>query len=274
MKSFLLRWYAALTEALLCLLLGLRSSFRNGLWWRSACLCAAVLLFWAWFYWHFAKEVFIAIGAISFLGTYGAVVLGFLPSGGAAGVGSVGAGAVQFLMYAAAVAAILYVVLFAFLVLTTIRLPVNGLFMGRCADAVARHYRDAAAPEPIGAVRTTFKQYALLLASLFIPIVSSWVLLLLAVYLNVRLLYGSAVRRVYGNVPGPLPLHDHFPPLLMLGVLSVIGVLVPVLNLLLPAVMCTSVLHLVRRGPRWQTTTAPVPVSSASPPDPAPARTS
>ena len=34
----------------------------------------------------------------------------------------------------------------------------------------------------------------------------------------------------------------------LLGVLAVIGVLVPVLNLLLPAVMCTSVLHLVRRS--------------------------
>ena len=274
MKSFFQRWYAALVEALLCLLLGLRSSFRNGLWWRSTCLCTVVLLFWVWFYWHFAKQIFIAIGAISFVGTYGAVVLGFLPSGGAAGVGAVGVGAVQFLMYAAAVAAVLYVVLFAFLVLTTIRLPVNGLFMGRCADAVARHYRDAAAPEPIGAARITVKQIALVVASLFIPIVSSWVLLLFAVYLNVRLLYGSAIRRVYGRRPGPLPLHDQFPPLLMLGVLSVIGVLVPVLNLLLPAVMCTSVLHLVRRGPRWHAPTAPVPVSSVSPPDPAPARTS
>ena len=35
----------------------------------------------------------------------------------------------------------------------------------------------------------------------------------------------------------------------MLGVLTVIAVLIPVLNLLLPAVMCTSVLHRVRRGP-------------------------
>jgi hypothetical protein len=52
---------------------------------------------------------------------------------------------------------------------------------------------------------------------LFIPILSGWVLLLLAVYLNVRLVYGSAVRRVYGKTPGPLPLHDHVPPLLMLG---------------------------------------------------------
>jgi hypothetical protein len=121
-----------------------------------------VLLFWVWFYWYFAKQIFIAIGAISFLGTYGATVLGFLPGGGAAGVGGIAVGAAQFLLYAAAVAVVLYVVLFAFLVLTTIRLPVNGLFMGRCADAVARHYRGAAAPEPIGAGRTTLKQYALL----------------------------------------------------------------------------------------------------------------
>ncbi|MFL6631035.1 MAG: hypothetical protein ACJ8HJ_01805 [Massilia sp.] len=64
MKSFFQRWYAALVEALLCLLLGLRSSFRNGLWWRSACLCTVVLVFWVWFYWHSAKQIFIAIGAI------------------------------------------------------------------------------------------------------------------------------------------------------------------------------------------------------------------
>jgi hypothetical protein len=279
MKSFFLRWYAALVEALLCMLLGLRSSFRNGLWWRSACLCTVVLVFWVWFYWHFAKQIFIAIGAISFIGTYGALVLGFVEGGGGGGgsvvaMGGIGPGIVQFLLYAAAVAAVLYVFLFAFLVLTTIRLPSNRLFIDRSADAVARHYRDMPAPEPRTVGRTTLKQYALLVGSLFIPILSGWVLLLLAVYLNVRLVYRSAVRRVYGKMPGPLPLHDQFPPLLMLGVLTVLAVLVPVLNLLLPAVMCTSVLHLVRRGPQWQTPTAPVPVSSTSPPNPAPVRTS
>lgn len=276
MKSFFLRWYAAFVEALWCMLLGLRSSFRNGLWWRSACLCTVVLVFWAWFYWHFARQIFITIGAISFIGTYGALVLGFVQGGGGGGVpamGGIGAGLVQFLLYAAAVATVLYVFVFAFLVLTTIRLPSNRLFIDRSADAVARHYRDMPAPEPRTVGRTTLKQYALLVGSLFIPILSGWVLLLLAVYLNVRLVYGSAVRRVYGKTPGPLPLHDHVPPLLMLGVLTVIAVLVPVLNLLLPAVMCTSVLHLVRRGPQWNSPPAPVAVSSASPPNPAPART-
>jgi uncharacterized protein involved in cysteine biosynthesis len=129
------------------------------------------------------------------------------------------------------------------------------------------------APEPRTAGRTTLKQYALLVGSLFIPILSGWVLLLLAVYLNVRLVYGSAVRRVYGKTSRPLPLHDHVPPLLMLGMLTVIAVLVPVLNLLLPAVMCTSVLHLVRRGPQWNASTPRAFVSPASPPDSAPAHT-
>jgi hypothetical protein len=276
MKSFLLRWYAALVEALLCLLLGLRSSFRNGLWWRSACLCTGVLVFWLWFYWHFAKQIFITVGAISFIGTYGALVLGFVQGGGGGSVvamGGIGAGVVQFLLYAAAVAAVLYVFLFAFLVLTTIRLPANQMFMDRGADAVARYYRNKPMPEARTAPRIRFKQYVLLVGSLFIPILSGWVLLLLAVYLNVRLPYASAVRRVYGKAPGRLPLHDHFPPLLMLGVLTVIGVLIPVLNLLLPAVMCTSVLHLVRRGPQWNSPTAPASVSSASPPGPAPTHT-
>jgi hypothetical protein len=277
MKSFFLRWYAALVEALLCMLLGLRSSFRNGLWWRSACLCTVVLVFWVWFYWHFARQIFITIGAISFIGTYGALVLGFVQAGGGGGgvpaMGGIGAGVVQFLLYAAAVAAVLYVFVFAFLVLTTIRLPSNRLFIDRSADAVARHYRDMPAPEPRTAGRTTFKQVALLVGSLFIPILSGWVLLLLAVYLNVRLVYGSAVRRVYGKTSRPLPLHDHVPPLLMLGMLTVIAVLVPVLNLLLPAVMCTSVLHLVRRGPQWNASTARASVSPASPPDSAPAHT-
>ncbi|GAA5013433.1 EI24 domain-containing protein [Massilia kyonggiensis] len=278
MKSFFLRWYAALVEALWCMLLGLRSSFSNGLWWRSACLCIAVLAFWIWFYWHFAKQIFIAVGAISIMGTYGALLLGFVEVGGGGGgsvvsMGGIGAGFAQILLYAAAVAAALYVFVFAFLVLTTIRLPLNSLFMDRSADAVARHYRNMPAPEVRTAGRITLKQYALLVGCLFVPILSGWVLLLLAVYLNVRLPYASAVRRVHGKVRGRLPLHDHFPPLLMLGVLTVLAVLVPVLNLLLPAVMCTSVLHLVRRGPQWNASSAPVAVSSASPPDPAPART-
>lgn len=262
MKQFFLAWYAAFLEALYCILLGIRASFSNGLWWRSALWCSVVLLFWLWFYYYFAKEIAIVVGIISFVATYGAIVLGFLPTGAAAsgsvaGMGGIGAGLVQLVLYTLMLAVAIYVFFFAFMVLTIIRLPLNPMFMDRSADAVARYYGNApveAYPHnqvKISIVKTCLR-YGLLLIGLTIPILSGYLLLLIALYINVRLLYPSAVKRVYAAIPGRLPLHEHFRPLLMLGTLALIIVFIPGLNLLLPAVLCTSILHLVRRGDHWK----------------------
>jgi uncharacterized protein involved in cysteine biosynthesis len=92
----------------------------------------------------------------------------------------------------------------------------------------------------------------LLLLSLLIPV---WAMCVLIAYLlawNVQMIYGAAAAEVLGVEQQAALRREQRPAIFALGLLLCLMMLVPVLNLLLPALLCTSVCHLQRRG--WRAT--------------------
>jgi hypothetical protein len=68
---------------------------------------------------------------------------------------------------------------------------------------------------------------------------------------NVQMIYGAAAEEVLGAALR----REQRPAIFALGLLLCLLMLVPVLNLLLPALLCTSVCHLQRRS--WHATGLP-----------------
>jgi uncharacterized protein involved in cysteine biosynthesis len=74
------------------------------------------------------------------------------------------------------------------------------------------------------------------------------VLALGACYLNVRLIYGTIARRSGQRRAMLEALDDRWRPLLLIGIAVLVLLLIPVLNLAVPSLMCTAVLHLAHRS--------------------------
>lgn len=260
--------YRALREALACIGLGLRDVRHAGLWWRSALCAMAAVGMWLWLYYHFGAFFLQLSGIITLASVTGLLGLGVLDFGpgmtsGPASLSNMGSlhglgGLVQSLMsiaqvalVALALASVVYVLVFVAGVLGTLQLPARWLFMRRAHSVAARHYPLWRAGLPAPRAPPTvwgWLRRGLGLLALLVPIWSMFVLLRLIIVCNMRLMYGPAAEGVLAKEQQRALATAQKPAIYMLGLLLFMMMLVPVLNLLVPALLCTSLCHLQRRG--------------------------
>lgn len=258
--------YRALREAFACIGLGLRDVRHAGLWWRSALCSIAVVGLWLWLYYHFGTFFLQLSGIITLASVAGLLGLGVLDLGPGVASGSAtlsnmgslnGLGGLahsvlsiaQVALVALALASVIYVLVFVVGVLGTVQLPARWLLLRRAQDVAARRYPMwlARVPAP-RAPATAWGRRILELLALLIPILSMLVLLRLLIAGNVHLMYRPAAGGVLA-VPQQRELAAaQRPAIFMLGLLLCATMLVPLLNLLAPALLCTSLCHLQRRG--------------------------
>lgn len=124
--------------------------------------------------------------------------------------------------------------------------------VGTLANGPSTARRYAAWQAPAGldacAARPAWRRKPLLLLSLLIPV---WAMCALIAYLlawNVQMIYGVAAEDVPGAERQATLRREQRQAIVALGLLLCLLMRAPVLNLLLPALLCTSVCHLQRRG--------------------------
>lgn len=262
-RNLLVSVRTAFAEAGRCWLLGLRDAFACGLWWRSALWCLAVTLLWVWLYVHFYREIMTLSGTIAVVAFLGMFLFTFMLTGSGSGgsvvaMGNIGAGLLpvaQLLLIATAVGALVYVLLFLVGLLGTARLPLSWLLLPRARRAVMRHYAAASLTAqlptpPAFSMWRMLRSLLLVAVQLCVPVLAFLLLLKWAIRGNVSLLYRSAARHIVARPQRRALWCRQKSTVLALGILLLVQLLIPVLNLLLPAVMCTSVCHLQYRGLR------------------------
>ena len=270
-------WLLAWREAFTCVGLGLRDARHAGLWWRSALWCMAVVALWLGLYSCFGRffvELSAMLALVSVTGLLGLGVMdgvGTLANGPATisqmgniagGLGSAAKALLsigQIALALLALAAFFYVMVFIVGAIGTARLPLRWLLLERAKAVVARRYVawQAPASQEASAARSVWRR-RLLLLSLLIPV---WAMCVLISYLlawNVQMIYGAAAEEVLSVEQQTALRREQRPAIFALGLLLCLLMLIPVLNLLLPALLCTSVCHLQRRG--WRATGSPIKV--------------
>jgi hypothetical protein len=265
-------WLLAWREALTCVGLGLRDACHAGLWWRSALWCMAVVALWLGLYAYFGRffvELSAMLALVSVTGLLGLGVMdgvGTLANGPATlsqmgniagGLGSAAKALLsigQIALALLALATLFYVMVFIVGAIGTARVPLRWLLLERAKAVVARRYVAWQVPAGLdaSAIRPTWWRRLLLLLSLLIPV---WAMCVLISYLlawNVQAIYGAAAEKVLSVEQQMALRREQRPVIFALGLLLCLLMLIPVLNLLLPALLCTSVCHLQRRG--WRAT--------------------
>lgn len=268
MKQTLRNWSLGGREAFSCLVLGLRDTRHAGLWWRSALWCMIVVSLWLALYLHFGRfflELSAMLAMLSVSGLMGlGVMQGVAPiatgpatvsqmSNVVGSLGSVGQALLsiaQIALVLLALATFFYVLVFVVASIGTARLPLRWLFLARAKEVVARRYALWQAPVDLAssATRPRWLWRILLVLSLLIPIWAMCVLIVWLLACNVWFIYGAAAEGVLDKEPQRALRRQQRPAIVFLGLLLCLLMLIPVLNLLLPAVLCTSVCHLQRRG--------------------------
>jgi hypothetical protein len=238
---------------------------------------------WLWLYFYFDSfflKLSGKVAAISFLGIFSQSGVHFASGSGASnslsGLGNLGSGlgslgsflgsVVQIALLALAIAAFFYVLLFVVATLTTIRLPLRWILLARAQAAAGTRYPEwqptALAPlVPLTAWDRTLHGLRIVLA-LCIPV---WALLLIVRVLlewNVLLMYGSAAEGVLVEEQRRALVRRQTPAIMMLGLILCVLMLVPIFNLLVPALLCSSVCHLQRRG--WVSAARPARIATAT----------
>lgn len=268
MKQTLQTWSQGFREASTCIGLGMRDTRHAGLWWRSALWCTAVVSLWLALYIHFGRfflELSAILAMLSVSGLMGlGVMQGVAPiatgpatvsqmSNVVGSLGSAGQALLsiaQIALVLLALASFFYVLVFVVAAIGTARLPLRWLFLARAKEVVARRYALWQAPADLvsSGTRPRWLWRILLVLSLLIPV---WAMCVLVVWLlacNVWFMYGAAAEGVLDQEQQRALRRQQRPAIVVLGLMLCLLMLVPVLNLLLPAVLCTSVCHLQRRG--------------------------
>ena len=271
-------WLLAWREAFTCIGLGLRDARHAGLWWRSALWCMAVVALWLGLYGCFGRffvELSAMLALVSVTGLLGLGVMdgvGTLANGPATlsqmgniagGLGSAAKALLsigQIALALLALAAFFYVMVFIVGAIGTARLPLRWLLLERAKAVAARRYVAWQAPAGLdaSAARPVWRRRLLLLLSLLIPVWAMCVLISYLLVWNVQMIYGAAAAEVLSAEQETALRREQRPVIFALGLLLCLLMLVPVLNLLLPALLCTSVCHLQRRG--WRATGLPIKV--------------
>lgn len=256
----------AFLEAFICLGLALRSSLRPGILIGSSGLCLLMTSFWGWlFYTHF-EFIAKAAGLIASFVIMGAAALGLLPSvsGGPATISAMAniAPALALMaVYAALLAVAIVVVLYAGAVVLSIRLSLRWVLMGRLKTRTRSHYpsliqRQPATTDLLRAGRYHLGPWLGLgigigigpLLCLLIPVVNGILMLMLLAYLNVRFLVPAALAGLASGAEQMRVVRAQRGALIAFGLLILMLAVVPVLNLLLPALLGSGVCHLAYRG--------------------------
>ncbi|MGX5725239.1 hypothetical protein ACWKWZ_09335 [Metapseudomonas otitidis] len=252
----------AFLEAFICLGLALRSSLRPGILIGSAGLCLLMTSFWGWlFYAHF-EFIAKAAGLIATFVVMGAAALGLLPSisGGPATISamaSIAPALALMALYAALLAVAIVVVLYAGAVVLSIRLSLRWVLMGRLKTRARSRYPSLLQRQPAAADLLRAGRYHLgpwlgiglgPLLCLLIPVVNGVLLLMLLAYLNVRFLVPTALAGLASGAEQMRVVRVQRGALIAFGLLILMLALVPVLNLLLPALLGGGVCHLAYRG--------------------------
>lgn len=252
----------AFLEAFICLSLALRSSLRPGILIGSAGLCLLMTSLWGWlFYAHF-EFIAKAAGLIATFVVMGAAALGLLPSisGGPATISamaSIAPALALMAVYAALLAVAIVVVLYAGAVVLSIRLSLRWVLMGRLKTRARSRYPSLLQRQPAAADLLRAGRYHLgpwlgiglgPLLCLLIPVVNGVLLLMLLAYLNVRFLVPTALAGLASGAEQMRVVRAQRGALIAFGLLILMLALVPVLNLLLPALLGSGVCHLAYRG--------------------------
>lgn len=250
------------------MVLGLRDTRHAGLWWRSGLLCTVVVLLWLGLYIYFGQfflELSGMLALVSVTGLLGLGVLdgvGTLASGPATisqmgnitgGLGSLVKSLMsigQIALALLALATFFYVLVFIVGTIATARLPLRWLLLARAREVVARRYPSWQPPAGLSSfvASPSWGKRIVLLLSLLIPVWAMFVLIAWLLAWNVRLVYGAAADGVLDQQQRQALSRLQGPAIFALGLMLCLLMLVPILNLLLPAVLCTSVCHLQRRG--------------------------
>ncbi|MEN0107245.1 MAG: EI24 domain-containing protein [Pseudomonas sp.] len=251
---------AAFGEAFICFGLAFRDSLRPGILLRSAGLCVLMFGLWTWAFIHYYEQIGTVCGALSLFIIYGGAVLGFLPGlGGGSGtsMGGMAGPLAMMVLYAAALALAMVVVLYAGAIVASIRLALRWVLMRPVRERCLRHYpalqqRAKADGSLLLGVRYVLGPWlgvtAGTLLCLLIPLVNGVLLLLLLAYLNVRFLTPAAFANLLSNSEQLQAIGRQRGAMLAFGVLILLLALVPVANLLLPALLAGGACHLGYRG--------------------------
>jgi hypothetical protein len=275
-------WSSALREAAACVGAGLRDIQHNGLWWRSGVWCMTATSFWLWLYFYFGSfflKLSGKVAAISFLGIFSQSGVRFSSGGGVSnslsGLGNLGSGlvslanflgsVVQIALLALAIAAIFYVLLFVVATITTIRLPLRWILLTPAKAAAHSRYPEwqptVLAPlTPLTAWDRTLHGLTIVLA-LCIPVWALFLIVRVLLEWNVLLMYGPAAEGVLDEEQRRALVRRQRPAIVMLGLILCVLMLVPIFNLLVPALLCSSVCHLQRRG--WVSAMPPALIATA-----------
>ncbi|MBD9485523.1 hypothetical protein IB229_21290 [Pseudomonas sp. PDM14] len=263
LKSRFLAIGPAFGEAFICLGLALRSSLRPGILLRSSGLCLLMFSLWTWaFYAHF-ELIAQAAGLLSLFVVYGAAVLGFLPSlgGGASasisGMAGIGPALAMLVMYAALLTVAMIVVLYVGLIVLSIRLALRWVLMSSLRERALKQYPQLAQRTPgdgnlLQAGRFHLGPWLGIgigpLLCLAVPVLNGVLLLLLLAYLNVRFLVPAALSGLASGAEQMQAVRKQRGATIAFGLLILLLALVPVLNLLLPALLGAGSCHLAYRG--------------------------
>lgn len=267
LKDFLQIRYQALREALACVGLGLRDTRHAGLWWRSALCSIAVVFLWLWLYYRFAGFFQELSMATAIVGIGGLLGLGVLDLGrgmasGPATLSNMGSvvdvralggmaqtllSIVQVALVLLALVAFVYVLIFVVGMLSTARVAAPWVCLRGAREVVARRYAGWQ-PAAVEVATPNRLRQALSLLALLIPVWAAVLLLRALIAWNVRFMYPAAAEGLLDAEQQRRLAAAQGPAIFMLGLLLVLMMLVPFLNLLAPAAVCTSVCHLQRRG--------------------------
>lgn len=254
---------AATREAGVCLLLALRGSLYPPLLFGSAGLCVLLSSLWAWlFYSHFELIAYLS-GLLATFIVLGAGILGLLPglagNGPATISGMAGIGPAMALaaLYIAALTVAIVVALYAGIVLLSIRLLLPWLLLPRARQRALGHYPALQSRTPCSGHPLRTGQYYLApwlglgvgtLLCLLIPLLNGLLLLVLLGYLNLRFLMPYSLHGLASAAEQLQVARLQRGALIVYGLLMLILVLVPLLNLLLPALLASGISHIGYRG--------------------------
>ncbi|HSC80584.1 MAG TPA: hypothetical protein VLC08_09530 [Chitinolyticbacter sp.] len=258
MRSWLRTWSAATKTTLVCLGKGLVDACSPALAWRSACWSVVLAGLCLWAYIHFSKALALASLSAATLWIGGLLLGGSLTlwgaptgtSGSVVAMGQMGAALLQVAQLAVLVAlaaGVVFVLGYVIAVSLSVRLVAVPLLLRWAMLRMPRTPVDS--PLEQSARPRYWLWLGAILIGLCIPVLGGLLVWAGLCYINVRSLYAAARRQSRRDrLTLPTPNAHQGRVLLCLGLLLPLVLLVPVLNLLLPAWLCTSVLQVARMG--------------------------
>lgn len=260
LKTHLQAIASAFGEAFTCLGLALRDSLRPGILLRSSGLCLLAFGVWSWVFYSYFEQIATLAGWISFVVIYGGAALGLIPSlagGSGGGMGGIAGALAMLILYVAALTLVMLVTLYAGVIVLSIRLALPWLLMAPLRSRSLRHYPSLSGRSPAPTQRLRGLRYRLgpwlgitagLLLCLLIPLINGLLVLILLAYLNVRFLAPPALSRLASGAEQLTAIDQQRGAMAAFGLLMFLLALVPVLNLLLPALLAGGACHLAYRG--------------------------